>query len=190
MTDLLKPETPAAPVVQPASITCEQYVRGEGKRCRHYLPNGACSLPDEFMCVEWLKKNGNPPPPPAKDLFGNPLPDQPTKKPAKPAKPQPPQPAVGDRPVMGVGQDAVPRRGLTTEDIESFKALKVEVCIHSDDCGDLWLVPDYTGQPRKEITPEHLATIARVVDAFPGSRIVAFEKKPSSPECGSGEVTP
>ena len=52
---------------KPAGITCEQYVRGEGKRCRHYLPNGACSLPGELMCVEWLKKNGQRPPPPAKD---------------------------------------------------------------------------------------------------------------------------
>ena len=68
---------------KPAGITCEQYVRAEGKRCRHYLPNGACSLPGEFMCSEWLKKNGQRPPP-AKDLFGNPLADQPAKKAAKP----------------------------------------------------------------------------------------------------------
>lgn len=163
---------------KPAGITCEQYVRGEGKRCRHYLPNGACSLPGEFMCVEWLKKNGQRPPPPAKDLFGNPLPDPPAKKPAKPQQP------TADTPTVAVEQPttAEPRRGLTKDDIDSFRALGVEVCIHSEDYGDLWLVPAYTGQSRKEITPEHLATLAQVLDVFPGSKVVAFDRKsPSQP---------
>lgn len=72
------------------------------------------------------------------------------------------------------------------EDIESFKALGVEVCVRSDDYGDLWLVPAYTGQPRKEITPEHLATIARVLEAFPWSRVVAFDKKPPAEPANEG----
>ena len=46
---------------RPAGITCEKYVRGEGKRCRHYLANGGCALPDELMCVEWLKLNDHRP---------------------------------------------------------------------------------------------------------------------------------
>jgi len=166
---------------KPAGITCEQYVHGESKRCRHYLPNGACSLPGELMCSEWLKKNGNRPPPPAKDLFGKPLPDQPSKKQAKPQFPTADKPAVVVEQPTITEQASPPRRGLTTEDVESFKALGVEVCIHSDGYGDLWLVPAYTGQPRKEITLEHLATIARVLDVFPGSRVVAFEKKPRTP---------
>lgn len=42
-------------------ITCARYEALPGsKRCRHYHPNGACGLPDEFMCVEWLKANGHP----------------------------------------------------------------------------------------------------------------------------------
>jgi len=178
------PET-AQPDDKPAGITCEQYVRGEGKRCRHYLQNGACSLPGEFMCVEWLKKNGQRPPAPSKDLFGNPLPDPPAKKPAKPQQP------TADKQTVKVEQPAAeqaspPRRGLTTEDIESFRALGVEVCIRSEDYGDLWLVAAYTGQPRKEITPEHLATIARMLDAFPGSRVVAFDKKPPAEPANEG----
>ena len=171
---------------KPAGITCEQYVRGEGKRCRHYLPNGACSLPGELMCVEWLKKNGQRPPPPAKDLFGNPLPDPPAKKPAKPQQPTADKPTVAVEQPATAEQASPPRRGLTTEDIESFKALGVEVCIRSDDYGDLWLVPASTGQSRKEITPEHLATIARVLDAFPGSRVVAFDKKPPAEPANEG----
>jgi hypothetical protein len=38
------------------------------------------------------------------------------------------------------------------------------------------LVPSYTGQARKEITPEHAATLRLLLDAFPGARIAAFEK--------------
>jgi len=179
------PET-AQPDDRPVGITCERYVRGEGKRCRHYLPNGGCSLPGEFMCVEWLKKNGQRPPAPSKDLFGNPLPDPPAKKPAKPQKPTADKPTVKVEQPAGVEPTPTPRRGLTTEDIESFKALGVEVCIRSEDYGDLWLVPAYTGQPRKEITPEHLATIAQVLDVFPGSRVVAFDKKPPAEPANEG----
>lgn len=48
-------------------ITCPAYEPGLGtKRCRHYHPSGACLLPDEFMCVEWLKVNAEAPPAPAK----------------------------------------------------------------------------------------------------------------------------
>jgi hypothetical protein len=75
-------------------------------------------------------------------------------------------------------------RGFTTEDIESFKALGVEVLLHSETYGDVWLVPAYTGRERKEITPEHAATLARVMSVFPGSHIVSFEKtaKTNNPE--------
>jgi hypothetical protein len=170
----------ALPDDKPAGITCEKYARGEGKRCRNYLPNGACSLSGELMCVEWLKKNGHRPPPPAKDLFGNPLPEQPKRKQAKP------QPRAADRPADFVEPSSHPRRGLTTEDIESFRALQVEVCLRSEHCGDIWLVPACTGQARKEITPEHLVTVLRVLDGFPGSQVVAFEKNPPAQATNEG----
>ncbi len=51
------------PPKQRLPITCARYEALPGsKRCRHYHPNGACGLPDEFMCVEWLKANGHPAP--------------------------------------------------------------------------------------------------------------------------------
>jgi len=65
-------------------------------------------------------------------------------------------------------------RGLTTEDLESFKALGVEVCLQSEALGEVWLVPERTNQPRKEITPELAATLWQVLAAFPGSRVVAL----------------
>jgi hypothetical protein len=158
------------------------------------------------MCVEWLKVNGHrvpdatggPPPGPREqdgeerrrptDLFDNPLPDPKPANRAGRTKPapsgrasSPSRTAVSSAaPADGPdeAEDAPPLRGLTTEDIESFKALGVEVCLRSEAFGEIWLVPRYTGKDRKEITPEHVATICRVIEAFPGSRVVAFDKRP------------
>lgn len=185
--------TPSATDDRPAGITCEKYVRGEGKRCRHYLANGGCALPDELMCVEWLKLNGHRPPAakpdstPAKDLFGNPVTPTASAPKAKPATPHA-LPTV-EAPPDTASEPKAPLRGFTTEDIESFKALGVEVCLTSEAFGELWLVPAYTGQARKELTPEHAATIARVLEAFPGSRVVAFEKRPPGTPATEGSPT-
>lgn len=206
--DLVRPElpppTPAAE--RPPNITCEKYTRGEdGKRCIHFQQGGTCALPDEFVCTEWQKHNGPnkrtlpvvppapvveeapAPKPVARDLFGNPLPEVATPAPAPKISTTPAPIGLGPKP----GADAQPTvdvdqlRGFTTEDIESFKALGVEVLLHSETYGDVWLVPAYTGRERKEITPEHAATLARVMSVFPGSHIVSFEKtaKTNNPEC-------
>jgi len=178
-----------------SSFTCEHYdALPGGKRCRHYLQGGACARSDEFMCVEWLKANGHAVPSPAPvepakqpeprtlapkvatDLFGNPLPD--------PPRPTPTKPSPSRTPALHVVRDQAPvekrepLRGFTTEDIEGFKKLGVEVCLRSEAYGEIWLVPKYTGSDRKELTPEHAATISRVIEAFPGSRVVSFEKSP------------
>ena len=94
----------------------------------------------------------------------------------QPAKP-------GHRPTAAPSADApdaIERelRGLTTEDIESFRALGVEVCLRTESSGEVWLVPEYTGADRKEITPEHVATLCHVLDVFPGARVASFEKSP------------
>jgi len=190
---------------QPAGITCSHYEALPGrKHCRHYLENGACSRPDEFMCIEWLKANGHAQATPSRvasvsadrsqakqqklsesspvDLFGNPNPDYkpkrttPTQQRPTAASPSPaprPTPTEAEAPIV----EAAPLRGFTDEDIASFKALGVQVCIESEAVGEVWLVPAYTDQQRKELTPDHAATIARVVEAFPGSRVVSFDKK-------------
>lgn len=198
---------------RPTGITCPHYEAIPGrKHCRHYLDNGACSLPTEFMCTEWMKANGHhvdvaspkpvvaAPQSPLRqalassplDLFGNPNPDyQPTKaQPAAPSRssgrregtPPVPSPATPTPTRDADPTERPPPRGLTTEDIDSFKALRAEVCLSSDAFGEVWLVPEYTGQDRTEITPEHAATICRVIEAFPGSRVVSFEKTPKSDE--------
>jgi len=151
------------------------------------------------MCVEWLRANGHAVPTageqrrsparrgghadaPARavptDLFGNPLPEQePTSAPAA----TPATVAEELTPTSTESTELLPLRGLTTEDIESFKALGLEVCFRSEAFGELWLVPEYTGQDRQELSPEHAATVCHVLRAFPGSRVIAFEKnaKPS-----------
>jgi len=197
LKDLIRsaPPPPTPADERPAGITCEKYTRGEGKRCLHFQQGGTCALPDEFVCTEWQKHNGpnkralplvaapavesapivvEPPKPlpPARDLFGNPvaLPEELPKPVAQAITAATPRPA--SEPAIDVDQ----LRGFTTEDIESFNALGVEVQLHSETYGELWLVPSYTGKPRKELTPEHAATVMRVLSVFPGSHVVAFEK--------------
>ena len=184
---------------QGTNFACSHYESLPGeKRCRHYLKSGACARSDEFMCVEWLKANGQaipqamglaakdqaaetsmPEPKPATDLFGKPLPAPPAVVQKKKPTSAPALPRASTSPEK---EEGPPPRGLTTEDIESFKALGVEVCVSSEALGQVWLVPEYTGKDRKEITAEHAATICRVLEAFPGSTVVAFHKNPKTDE--------
>jgi len=164
-----------------SSFTCSHYSPKPGsKRCRHYLQNGACDRPDELMCVEWLKANPSTPEPPVKektkddvdrDLFGNPLPPRP--KPVERSQPEIAKPDPSE-PLPTVEAPLV--RNLNDEEIASFKALGVEVCIKSEDVGEIWMVPEYTGQDRKEISVEHAATLSAVCAAFPGAKVASFEK--------------
>jgi len=65
-------------------------------------------------------------------------------------------------------------RELTPEDVESFKALDVEVHVKSKP-GEFTLVPEYTdkaGNARTEISAEDLRKLSMVMHAFPGSEII------------------
>ncbi|MCZ7600350.1 MAG: hypothetical protein M5U09_25145 [Gammaproteobacteria bacterium] len=73
-------------------------------------------------------------------------------------------------------------RELTPEDVESFKALGVEVDVKSS-VGNFTLVPDYTdqaGKMRMEMSAEDLRKISMVMHTFPGSEItyVGPQKEP------------
>lgn len=184
--DRLKPATEAP---APSGFTCPHYDPPPGeKRCRHFISNGSCARPDVFMCVEWLKANGQQVPPPEptapqvvrddrlRDLFGDPLPDPPKPPPsaAKPVATTTTKPEPAPEPPLV--------RNVTDEEIESFKALGVEVCVATEALGDIWIVPEYTGADRKEITVQHVATIAAVCAAFPGAKVVQYQKaKPKPP---------
>jgi hypothetical protein len=148
------------------------------------------------VCTEWLKVNGQASPhgeealpaaaksalkprgtplAPQRDLFGNPVVRQPAAEtdarqaPAKATQP-PMRPATAD-----FDPDRV--RGFTTEDIESFKALNVEVCLENEQFGDVWIVPRLTSANRVELLPEHAATLFRVLCVFPRAPVARFERR-------------
>lgn len=158
-------------------ITCPKYEAIPGtKRCRHYQPNGACGLPDEVMCVEWLKANGQPTPParaepePARDLFGRPVVE-------KPVAPLPPKPTAKPTPASRVEHAPIVRT-LSDADIASFKALGAEVRLATNDLGEVWLVPEYTGVDRQELSIDHAALLAAICSALPGAHVTALVRKP------------
>jgi hypothetical protein len=112
------------------------------------LASGCCALPDELGCVEWVSNRRSA---------------QAASKPASSALQPSPSPS-----------ELTALRGLTTDDIDSFKAMGVEVCLQSESLGKLWLVPAYTAQARNEIIPEHLATVLHALAAFPGSQVTSL----------------
>ena len=172
------------------NYSCPHYeALPDDKRCRNYVKGGSCARSDELVCVEWLKHNKKAKTAPNKrpllDLFGNPLPEPKKPKRTIPQQPLPtatpesqPEDPEEELPTIEVSQ--LP--GLTEEDIASFKALGVEVCLDSETFGKVWLVPNLTGRDRKEVTPEHVATISRAAAAFPGSTVVSFENSQQDKE--------
>jgi hypothetical protein len=141
-------------------IDCPRYQsRAGSKRCEHYLDGGACALATEFMCVEWLKANQRLVP------QDHPSHGATSAQPVLLSGLAPPAPAP-----------AHTRAPITHEELASFKALGVELRLDLDEAEPVWLVPRYTGQARREITPEHAATLRLLLEAFPGARIAAFEK--------------
>ena len=97
-------------------------------------------------------------------------PNEPARKPTPAPEPTPAQAAVEK-------QAAFTAEGLPSEiEVASFKALGVEVAITSAEIGEVWLVPKYTDANRKEITPEHLLTLCRLITAFPGCHVSEFIK--------------
>jgi hypothetical protein len=137
-------------------IVCERYVRGHGRRCRNYVENGTCALPEELMCVEWLRANGYSVPAPITDVGAT---------------------VEGRAPELAE---------ITAEDVASFKALGIEICLSSTARGDVWLVPEYTGQARNEITPEDAALVMKTLTLFPGAKLVSL-KRPSQTTNAKGE---
>ena len=185
-------------------FTCPHYRAREGsKLCESYQDGGTCAREEYFLCVEWEKRNQGHlatlrrraadgtdrlralEPAPAVDLFGNLVPEpKPPKAKKQAAKVVLLAQRVPLTPVVATESHAEPedrpdllRRGFTDEDIESFKALGVEICLENDQLGEVWLVPEYTDERRRELTPEHAATIARALEIFPGARVTAFEHR-------------
>jgi hypothetical protein len=154
------------------------------------------------MCVEWLKVNhrdgltepahttpspmpasqpsqATPPKPEARDLFGNPI-EATAPKPRPTASPSVPvvtshQPKA--RNPIGNG-GTPPLRAVTEADVASFKATSIEACFETEALGPVWIVPEYTEQPRRELKVEHAMVLAAVASVFPDAKLTAL-KRPS-----------
>lgn len=186
LTDLLRSSSaPTAPASRPLGITCDRYAPGpDGRRCASYLPTGACACSDEFMCREWLRAND--------DHHASPRGTVATVRPYRDeddagSRAGDPSPAAGTpsfapsgAPVTDSTTAAV-APPLTQADIDSFKALGVEVRFAHPEWGEFWLVPEYTDQDRLEITPEHLAKVSAALRAF-GGKVVRFGRVEDAPE--------
>jgi hypothetical protein len=108
---------------------------------------------------------------PARDLFGTPIEPDPRRSHTTAGAP-PVRLATASR------DDKPPLvRNVTDEEIASFKALGAAVCIRSAAMGDVWLVPEYTGADRAELSVEHSATLTAICAAFPGAKVVAMNRR-------------
>jgi hypothetical protein len=179
-------------------VTCPHYAPPPGERlCRHYLPNGACDRPDEFLCVEWLKRNGprasvgaNEPTandvvasdvdaaspttggfsPRWRALFDHDLPS--LAPPRRLARARPAAPAPTATPPLA----PPPALLASAEDVATLASRYAETQLETDDLGPVWLVAEPTGSDRLELTYRDAAALAAVCAAFPGARVVALER--------------
>lgn len=149
---------------KPDHISCHRFVADAGgRRCRHYQEGGFCGLDTEFRCVEWMKKNGQ------QEEAERILRMQAEELGLVPKKPASPT-AATERTLL--------LHRLSDEDVASWKALGVEVCIASDEVGEVWLVPEYTGRSdRRELRIDHAVALTAVCGAFPGARITNFTRR-------------
>ena len=133
------------------------------------------------MCDEWLKVN--PPAgavPKQHQLFGapEPLPTRgaPASTPPRAATPTtPPSPRPNPSPDASRAVHC-----LSAADIASFKALGFEVRFASEELGEVWLVPAYTGADRVELSVEHAMLLAAVGSVFPGAKVTSFGRREKS----------
>ncbi|HEU4535516.1 MAG TPA: hypothetical protein VFS00_15415 [Polyangiaceae bacterium] len=178
-----------------APVTCPHYAPLPGeRRCRHYLPNGACDRPDEFMCVEWLKKKGPSASTEAREGGKNAdAATDATDAPrtagrfsqrwlslfdhAPPRLGPPPRPARAGATSPAPPSAAPPAASpASAEDVAALAERYAATKLETDDLGPVWLVAEPTGSDRLELTYRDAATLAAVCAAFPGARVVALER--------------
>lgn len=144
----------------PAGFTCAHYEPlAASRRCRSYLDGGGCARPDEFMCVEWLNANAPKSPPGGSSSAADA-----TEGEAQPCS------GPGDHPL---GREP---RFPSSAEISSLRDLGVEVALATADAGEIWLVPAYTRQSRRELRFDHAATLAALCRLFPGTSVRSLKK--------------
>jgi hypothetical protein len=180
-------DTATAPGTRLASdgmpILCTLYQTPPGVvRCDHYRGDGVCAVhaTGPMECTEWRLRNadaptpaalgpadaGAPPPAGTLSLFGDGAPLSPPTSSRRATRA--PAAAVVDQADVDAGDPAAPRPlppGLTEADVESFVALRTEVCV-TGPMGDVWIVPELKDPSRIEMTARHAATVAWFVHTF------------------------
>jgi hypothetical protein len=184
----------------PTPVTCPHYAPPPGERpCRHYLPNGACDRPDEFLCVEWLKRNGlrasvGANEPTANDVVAS---DVDAASPTTggfsprwrslfdhaPPRLAPPRRLARARPTAPVSTTTPPLAPppallASAEDVTALAERYAETQLATDTLGPVWLVAEPTGSVRPAGRPKTRAALDRasfqqMVDALGGVRPTA-----------------
>lgn len=193
---------------RPEGIECPKWEpKGEGsKRCKHYAEGGACALPDEFMCVEWLRLND----PDAYrqqaearqggigEVANGP------QSPAEPAtprdRPMDPSPGANGAQRPSEAEQPAPKRHLGTAKLKvpdelataprafdpalisdaslaELEAAGIEIEVGSADLDPVWLVPEHTGLDRAELTYRMARTLLVTMSVFPGSHLRALRRR-------------
>jgi len=166
LVDRLKTPPAAA-----TGIACLKFEATPGTtRCAHYAEGGMCQLPDEFRCIEWLRRKGQ------EDVALQ-LVEMQRKQLAAAASAQPTDEARPQR----LERLAILHR-LTPEDVASFERLELEVEFGMPGEESVWLVPAYTPErgARAELSIHDAAVITAIVAAFPGAAVVGMRRLPSA----------
>ncbi len=65
----------------------------------------------------------------------------------------------------------------TQQDVDSWKELGSVVKLSIGNNQSLYIVPDYTGKDRNEISVDHACALALICRAFPDARVEEFYRK-------------
>jgi hypothetical protein len=163
-------------------ISCSKYEpkSDTDKRCEHYGKGGTCKLPDELMCVEWMKLNSNKKPKEVED--------------GKieleiPSDAQIDSNIKQDRPrvviARGKGQKSTEPYVMSEEEISNLKLKGMEIRLSAQEFDeDLFIVPQATDQKdtRLELTYEETATLCTMMSIFPASKIVRVKRAKKTQE--------
>ena len=183
-------------VTSATEITCPKYEAAQGgKRCKHYGARGTCALPDELMCVEWLRVNE----PEAYKRQAQSLSlvrtNDPLVAPSDPLA----APVEADRPTATTGANGAQRPAesehgglmatpspldpelINDEALEALEASGLECRIASADLDDVWLVPEFTDQDRHELPYRFARTLLVTMSIFPGASLREIKRKNQEP---------
>jgi len=136
------------------NITCKHYEpRSDSKQCKSFISDGkgsgGCRRADVLMCTEWLKVN----------------------EPAGRPKFNAPKPAPEPEPAPS------PTCDLSPASLASFKALGVTLGLDLGPAGKVFLVPEYTGRDRLELSVDHAALLISLCTMFPRATITEIERE-------------